>query len=82
MEQKTTLLIGYGALCDPIQDQLKEQGFNFDSKKVEQFEQSREALLTLRFGPVDCPDSIYDKLLRRLHSKVTAHIKHKNKPKL
>lgn len=76
---KKEVKIGYGLLVDPIRKQLKDQGFKFSSEKVQEFEVQRNAINTLRFGCVDTPDSLHNKLLLRLHKKVVSHVKSKNK---
>ena len=73
------LLLGYGASLPSIEEQLTVQGFKFSKKKIDEFEKARQALLTLRFGEFDCPDGLYNKLMQRLHDKITAHIKLQNK---
>ena len=81
MEKSISLGIGYGVLCDPIAKQIEFQGFKFDEKKIKELQKTLDALHIIRFSPINCPDSIYDKLIKRLHSKVVAHVKIKNKMK-
>jgi len=70
--QKQRLGFGYGVLCDTLEKQANEQGFTL-GKYAEELEKCRQAATTLRFG-VDLPDSMYDKILQRIHKRVVKHI--------
>lgn len=74
-----TVSIGYGIMIPPIKEQLEKQGLKFNEEKVAEFEAQRQCLLDLRFGLLDLPDSMYDKLLQRLHKVVMKHLNKENK---
>jgi hypothetical protein len=75
-----TFGIHLGALCDPIAEQLKKQGFEYDPKKAEEFQKYATAILTLRFADL-LPDSVYDKINQKLFKQIQAHVIKKNKLK-
>ena len=81
MDNKKTLGIGYGIMCEPISVQLDKQGFQYDKKKIDLFEAEREAINTLRFGSGLLTDSMIDKIFPKLHKKIVAHVALKNKMK-
>jgi len=62
----------YGCLADKIEDQAISQGFTL-GKDAKKYERCREALITLKFG-IDVPESIYERLIRRLHDRVVKHL--------
>jgi len=71
--QKQMVSFGYGCLCDTLEKQANEQGFTL-GKHAEELERYRQAAITLRFG-VDLPDSMYDKILKRIQKNVVKYIK-------
>jgi len=72
--------ISYGALADPIGEQIKEQGYKFDKKTVDGFQQMIDAANTLRFGSL-IPDSVFGKIIEKLHKKIVSHVVKQNKLK-
>lgn len=78
MESKQ-VTIGYGVLCEPIAKQLKKQGFKYNHDTIKRYEKELQALNMLRFGSGILTDSMFDKILTRLHKKIIAHVKHTNK---
>jgi len=64
--------IGYGALCEPIEDQLNKQGFTL-GKERELIEKLHNAYLMLIFHLLT--DSQQDSILKKLHKKVMSKIK-------
>lgn len=73
--------ISYGMMSEPIADQIKKQGYLFDEKKVEQFQKELSAMHLLRFDYLTS-ETLYDKLLKKLHTKVVNHVTSKNKATL
>jgi L-serine deaminase len=68
-----TLGIHFGALSDPIADQLKNQNLKFDEKEVYQFQQDAEALTRLRIRGY-IADSVVDKINQKLYNKIESHV--------
>lgn len=66
--------ISYGIIADSLSKQLTQQGLKFDKKKMDIFEEQREALNKLRFGCGLLTDSMASKLTLKLHNKVMAHV--------
>jgi hypothetical protein len=75
---KTTLDIFYGGMHPPIDVQLKQQGFLFDEEKVKEFESNRQSAVNLYWANM-ITNTVYDKILQKIHNKLTFHIKRKNK---
>lgn len=71
MENK--LKIGFGVLCDPIANQLENQGFSFDKKEIERFEKARESIICLSFGGY-LPGAQIHKSYQLLLNKIAKHI--------
>jgi hypothetical protein len=69
----STVGFSYGCLADKLEKQARAQGYTL-GKAAAEYERCREALITLRFG-IDTPDSIHDKLIKRLHARVIKHLK-------
>ena len=68
-----TLGFSYGCLADKLEDQALAQGLTL-GKHAAKYERCREALIELRFG-IDTPDSVHDRLIKRLHGRVIKHLK-------
>ena len=69
---KKEIEIGYGALCEPIEEQLNKQGFTL-GKEGEFIEKLHDAYLMLVFHLLT--DSQQDSILKKLHKKVMSKIK-------
>lgn len=78
---KTTLEIFYGGMHPSIDVQLKHQGFLFDEVKVKEFESNRQSAINLHWANM-ITGTVYSKILQKIHSKLTTHIKRKNKARL
>ena len=72
-----TLGLGFGPLSGSIAEQLTAQNFSYDKKKVAEFENIKECLITIRFADL-LPDSAYDKAVQKLFKKIEAHVLKKN----
>lgn len=70
--------ISFGALSDPIDKQLKSQGFKFDAKKVKDFGVKIDALHHLRFGSY-LSDSEASKVTKRIYKAIEKHVLKENK---
>ncbi len=81
MEEKKQFRIGFGALVKPIVEQLKEQGFKFDSKEVKHFEKLRESITYLEFSDL-INDKTRDIAVQKLFVKIREHVIKKNKLKI
>jgi len=68
----STVSFSYGCFADKLENQALAQGLTL-GKHAATFERCREALITLKFG-IDTPDSIHDKLIKRLHDRVIKHL--------
>lgn len=68
-----TLGLYFGALSDSLEDQLTKQGFNFDKKEVDHFQQDIDALNRLRIRGYII-DSQIDKISQKLFNKIKSHI--------
>lgn len=79
MSEKKEIGISYGMLADNIDKQLIQQGFEFDAKKVNGFQEQLDAIHTLRLGVCQLPDSMYHRLNLKLHKAVVKHVATKNK---
>lgn len=66
--------LGFVALSDPINVQLKKQGFKFDAKKVAVFEKEVDAINQLRFGSGLLTDSMVEKMIPKLYKKIVQHV--------
>jgi len=65
--------ITYGMLSEPVEDQLKSEGYTLgpDSKRIKKI---LNALYTLRIE-LQLPDSMYHNILQRVHKQILKHIK-------
>lgn len=70
--------IHFGALCDPISEQLKAQELKFDEKQVAIFQKHVHAITTLRFADL-LTDSMLDKINKKLFRQIQAHVLKANK---
>lgn len=80
--ENQTIGISYGVLCESVSKQLNKQGFKYDKKKIQQFEKELDAIHTLRFGSGLITDSLFEKLLPKLHKKIVSHVAKENKMKV
>lgn len=71
--------LSYGIMAEELSKQLDKQELKYDQKKMKYFEKERQALQTLRFGSGILTDSMFDKLLAKLHKKVMQHVATANK---
>ena len=65
--------INYGALSDPIEEQLNEQGFTLGEKA--EFVEKMVYRLILNHVHGILTDSVYDRALQRLHKHIISQIK-------
>lgn len=73
MNEQKNIKIGFGALCEPIHVQLKEQGFKFDLKKAKHFEKLRDCITHLLFSHI-LPESQIKKAYDKLFSQIKSHV--------
>lgn len=73
--------ISYGLISDKLNKQLKDQNVNFDEEKIERFQKMIDTMHLLRFNNF-IPDSQFDKMIKKLHTKITKHIAEHNKQKV
>lgn len=78
---KINVGLSYGIISDPLKVQLKKQGVAFDVKKIEQFEEMKDAINTLRWNDL-LSDSVVDKVIGKLHKKIMNHVASANKMKV
>jgi len=69
---KREVRIGYGALCEPIEDQLNKQGFTL-GKEWELIEKLHDAYMMLMFHLLT--ESQKDSIVKKLHKKIMGNIK-------
>jgi len=74
-----TLNINFGALSDSIGKQIKDQGFVFDGKQVQIFQEQSDAILKLRFAGI-LTDSMMDKAHGKLFKLIKEHVQSKMEP--
>lgn len=72
MSQTTEIKIHYGALANPIEEQLNEQGFTL-GKELEFIEKLQYSLTYCRFHLLT--DAQYQSCLKKFHKKVMDKIK-------
>lgn len=80
MDNNKSFKISFGALAEPIKDQLDKQGFKYDLKEVQHFEKLKESLIYIRFADL-LVDSQYDKAIQKFFKKIERHILKVNKLK-
>jgi SpoU rRNA methylase family enzyme len=73
--------IYFGVFSDPLNTQLKKQGFKYNEKRVTEFEKQRDAINVLRFSDL-LTDGMTDKICKKLHSKIVSHVAKENKMKV
>lgn len=66
--------LSYRILSPSLDEQLDRQGFKYNKKKIKLFEAERQAINTLRFGSGLLTDGMVNKILRKLHKKIIAHV--------
>jgi len=72
--------LSFGALADPISEQIRKQGLKFNDKEVEQFQSDLDAIHRLRFRSI-LIDSVASKCFDKLYKKILSHVKKANKLK-
>lgn len=77
--EKITIGIGFGVLSEPIDKQLRKQGFKFDKDKIAIYVKEVEAINVLRFGSGLLTDAMTSKLTKKLYGKIIRHVAAKNK---
>lgn len=70
--------IHFGALADPISQQLKKQGFKYKKEDVMHFEKQLDAITRLKFASL-ISDSIATKAYQKLYKSIEKHIIKENK---
>lgn len=78
---KTQIGIHFGALADEFALQLKKQGFKYDSKEMDRFQDLESSILKLSFADI-VTDSQKEKLYQRLYRKIVSHVCKINKLKV
>jgi len=66
--------IDFGALCEPIQVQLKKQGFELSPKDAEWIQSLSNAIITLKINGL-IPDSAAHKAQEKLMKKIVIILK-------
>ena len=75
---KETLIISLGIMTDTIAKQLDGQGFKYNRKKVEEFEEWRDSLNQLYItGLVN--DKELSSVKRKIFTRIKAHVVQQNK---
>ena len=69
MSNNKQIEMNYAMYADSIYMQLKKQGLKFRKYDFEKLEKERRSLYTLRFADY-FSDSIYNKMLEKLHNRV------------
>lgn len=77
-QQPKQLGIHFGALCDPIGEQIKAQGFKYSQKTCKEFQEQEERILHLWFGKL-LTDKEKIHAQDKLYKQIVAHVKLKNK---
>lgn len=72
--------IRFGALADPLLDQIKSQGLKYNKATVERLQTCMDSLMHLRFNDL-VTDSMHEKIMQKLYKKIVSHIKQQNKLK-
>lgn len=70
--------IHFGALAEPISEQLKQQGFDFDKEEVADFEDQLRSIIKLYFSDL-LTDTMKNKISDKLYKKILRHVTTKNK---
>lgn len=69
MSNNKQIEMNYGMYADSIYMQLKKQGLQFKKYDFEKLEKERESLYKLRFADY-FSDSLYEKMIVKLHNRV------------
>lgn len=64
-----TINIHFGALCDPIEKQLNEQGYIISKKEVLRFQRIADAIIMLKIHSI-IPDSVVSNAEQKLMKKI------------
>lgn len=72
MIDKITIGLRWGCLCEPISEQLKQQGIEFDKKDGEYFNRLKDACNLLSFI---VPDSTSRKNFEKANKEVLRRVK-------
>jgi len=75
-----TIGLHFGALSDPIANQLEAQGFSFDHKEVRYLQKVSESLVSVSLAGL-LPDGAIEKARQKLYKKVISHVCKHNKLK-
>lgn len=70
--------IGFGILSPSFAEQLKQQHFKFDHKKIKHFQKCNEYVTYLKFAGI-LMDSLAKKAQDRIFKKIVTHIRQENK---
>jgi hypothetical protein len=71
---KKEFIVHFGALAKPIEEQVKEQGFQSTEKGIKQFNDLNHARLMLLFG--NCiTDTENDKIMKKIFNQFKKTIK-------
>lgn len=70
----TQIGLSFGALSEPLSEQLKKQGFKFKEETIKTNQKELDAITQLRFGNQLLTDSMADKLIIKLYRKIISHI--------
>lgn len=72
--------ISYGIISDGIGKQLEKQRLKFNKKDTDLFDKYKDAINDLRMADL-LTDSMTDKVIKKLHTRIIAHVKKQNKLK-
>lgn len=72
--------IYFGAISNPIAQQLKEQGFKFDKHLIKQFQELADSHNRLRINLL-LPENVSDVINRKLYKRIEKHVMAVNKLK-
>lgn len=75
---KKNIGISYGLISDTIHKQINKQGFDYDSKVIDNFESAKHAINVLYFSDL-ITDRMVNKLIIKLHKKIVKHLEEINK---
>lgn len=75
---ENTFTIGFGVFHPTIRMQLKKQKLNFSIEAAKEFEELRQAIISLYFGGI-LTDKGYQNALQKLFNKIKRHLKIHNK---
>jgi hypothetical protein len=75
--QPNFLKINFGAMCDKIKKQLKEQGFKFNPEIINEYQKYSEMILHLWFQKI-LTDKQKDIAQNKLFNKIKSYLKTEN----